>query len=94
MLCVLCLYVTKLFLLSDEVFHIVYVVWYTLFTEESATFFCNEDVIFYSDSAKVFIGFQQVIIDEILMQALLAPVVDKSRDEVNARFVGHYPAFL
>lgn len=84
----------KLFLLSDEVFHLVYVVWYTLFTEESATFFCNEDVIFYSDSAKVFIGFQQVIIDEILMQPLLTPVVNERGDEVNARFVTHHPTFL
>ena len=33
--------------------------------------------------------------DEVLkLQALLTPIVDKGRDEVNTRFVGHYPAFL
>ena len=86
--------VNKLYLLSDEIFHFVYVVWNTLFTQESATVFCDENVIFYADSAKIFIGFQQIVIDEIRMQPLFTPIVNKCRNEINSGFVAHYPALL
>jgi hypothetical protein len=78
----------------DKLLYLVDVVRNKFVTDKLASVLGDKDVVFDTNATEILVGFEKVIIDEILMQALLAPVVDKSRDEVNTRFVCHYPTFL
>ena len=50
-------------------FHILCVVWNTLFSEETATVLGYEEVILDADAAKVLVGFQEFEVDEVLAMA-------------------------
>ena len=59
-----------LFLISFHILlDILGVVWDSLFSEEAATIFGYEEVVLDADTTKVLVGFQEIIVDEILAMA-------------------------
>ena len=76
------------------IFHIINVIWYDLFAKHATSVCCDKNIIFYSDTAKIFIGFYGLKINKVFIDTFAAPFVNESRYEINTRFVCHDPAFL
>ena len=67
---------------------------YALSAEEAAAILGDEQVVFYSDAAEVFVCLYFVVADEIGMQSLGLPVVNEVGDEIDAWFIGHHEILL
>ena len=70
------------------------VVWNDFVAEHTATIGCYENVVLETYSSEILVCFQQVVVKEVAVQTACTPVVNECRNEVDARFVGHYEALL
>ena len=62
--------------------------------EEAASILCDEDIVLDTYTTEVLICLKHVKVEELSAVLLGFPVIDKSRDEVDTRFVSDYEAFL
>ena len=62
--------------------------------EDAAAVGGDEEVVFQTDAAEVLVGLQQVVVDELLVEAFGTPLVDEGGDEVDAGLVGEHPPGL
>ena len=62
--------------------------------EEATTVPRDQDIILDTDATEVLIRFQLLEVQELLAMTAGLPVVDKSRYEVDTRFVGHHKTLL
>ena len=62
--------------------------------KDAAAIIGDEQVVFDADATEVLVGFQLVVVDEILVLAFGFPDVDEGRDEVDARLIGDHETWL
>ena len=62
--------------------------------EDTASRVGDEDIVLQTDATEVFVGFEEVVVDELLVEAFGTPFVNKGGNEVDAGFVGEHPAGL
>ena len=74
--------------------HVIGMIWNALLAEETASVLGDENVVFYTYSAKVLICLEQVEVDEFLAVSACLPVVDEGGNEIYSRFVCHYEILL
>lgn len=78
----------------DESLDVVGMVGDDFFAQDAAAIRGDEDVVLKTDTTKVAVGFQQVVVDELLVETFALPFVDERGDEIDAGFVGEHPAGL
>ena len=71
----------------EEGFYVFGVVRHEFFTEESATTFSDEYIVFDADASEVFELFDFVKVEELCVGAFFAPEVDEIGNEIDAGFV-------
>lgn len=69
-------------------------IWDSLLAQITATVGSNKDVVLNADATKVLISLQKIEVEEFCTMAFAPPLVDESRNKVNARLIGHDKAFL
>lgn len=63
-------------------------------SEDAVAVFCDEQIVFDADATEVLVGFQLIIVDELLELAFSLPHVDESGNEVDARFISDHEAWF
>ena len=83
-----------LLILAHKFFYLCRMVRNAVFAYKPAAVFCNEQVIFNTYAAEIFIGLKKVEINKFLAMTACFPVVYKCGNEVNPRLICYYEAFL
>jgi hypothetical protein len=66
----------------------------SLLAQITATVGSNKDVVLNANATKVLVCLQKIEVEELCTMTLAPPLVDESRNKINARLVGHDKAFL
>ena len=69
-------------------------VWYYVFSQDSATGIGYEYVVLQADAAEIAVLLYLVVVEELHMHLLGFPFVNKGRDEVDSGLIGHYKTGL
>ena len=81
---------TRHFLLCHKLLYILRMIGDAVGAEETATVLGDEHIVLDADTTEVFVGFQQVEVQELCTMSALAPVVDEGRDEIDAPSLTRY----